>query len=631
MCAIWAEAVIMNEPSLRGLVHAGVMVLFAWICWDGDGVPLGFVFAGLGLLFLSILPLTTFISVLWLNSTTLDDASCILLLPINDSLMFFTIIGCALAAFFLLLFLSLQALNPIISQQQRRGERPGVIWSMLFFAVGSALSLGDSWIQKTNTCSFPPSQDHHLSTLVLDFMAYVFHRAFIGSLLVGGTRVMNDNDHPESSHSFSLHGPYRAYFSIIAINVGLSWIILGTGSSRQLISLGGLFALISGMVEVNHVAVFLQQQVLRRQAAPPSIPTSKALLSPPVLTGYKACVICFTFYAITLFVNGVILFHNEQGFDGCLVRAVHVAAVFAAMVSIFPRLLVAEVDSTDRTYNNYVKTFVAIPSTVDVGICVSLYLLLKRRGDLNHSTALSLLLRAAGAILQAWSYASLQVAPGTTDKSLYNSNEAQSIANKIALESDDGFMMPLVDKHVQEFRKNTAEASLSPLSAPNNTEVKGISILLWLLYWVAHVFHSFCGNGTNPSIIMTEIQLSKVFHFQVVTLGFHTSALNIHRSDNSSHHNVISMIPEMGLKVTAVFVILEACGILACTLGDQRKTSPVLSIDQLAILSASILVFVDVIRQFINLRRCFYNVIEQPTNEQMKMRQSPGSILFPYS
>lgn len=148
---------------------------------------------------------------------------------------------------------------------------------------------------------------------------------------------------------------------------------------------------------------------------------------------------------------------------------------------------------------------------------------------------------------------------------------------------------------------------IAKLTTTTVVVMDGFSLLSWSLYWSAHVYHSCVveshfSNSSDNNDVVVEIQLSKIFHFQVITLGFYTSVL--------LQRNYLA-IP---WKVSMLFVTLEVAGIIACSSTSFTD----LRMDQGAILVSSLVVMVDGFRQSISSSR---HLPEQRKQQEQTQQQ----------
>ena len=143
-CAVWVEAFIEKEPALRGLVHAGVMVLFAWICIEGHAI--GLIFAGSGLLLMALLP--PCLSCYYSFGEGLAGRAKTFVLS------------------FLLFSLGVGVLLPVLRRMQPAAETD-IVGSLCLFILGSCLSLRETW--RNSACQ----ERLHWTMFFLDAMANV--------------------------------------------------------------------------------------------------------------------------------------------------------------------------------------------------------------------------------------------------------------------------------------------------------------------------------------------------------------------------------------------------------------------------------------------------------------------------
>ena len=222
-----------------------------------------------------------------------------------------------------------------------------------------------------------------------------------------------------------------------------------------------------------------------------------------------------------------------------------------------------------------------------------------------------LYLRIVGAALQAATFAVLQVK--ATNNASVELSKAENKSSS-AMKED----IPLVES---SFKNNCSSNHGTTNNGEtgsflNNRSNDGVSVTIWLAYFCAHALHScvspsYHHNVHNSAAIsahtpVAEIQLSKIFHFQVITLGFYTTS--VFRRD------AISCI------VVSVFAALEIAGILACQQSDEEQ-----SVDIIAILIASFLLLGDSLRQrLIQQHGANWSAVAQ-----LKKEAGAGAVLFP--
>jgi len=727
--AFHAEAILEIEPSLRGLVHVGVMVLFAWICVephftsqtltttaiimtngivrDGtrgslqqqqqqslypiltDSQGIGIAFAGCGCFFLAMFPFIMSISRLLQKD-----------IPMTSNYFAIFIASCSIFLF----LLSFRTLSPILLGPN--GNTRSFV-TLALFLLGSAISLCDTLIgmqlpyclsggcHNNNLSKELESYHQAWSILILDYMAYVFHRAFIASLLVGAglgpsnvatTYTRSVDYHPvgyttgtkQIARRLDFRCRYRATFSLIAMNLGLSWIFGGlfdssfTNTDNIMIDqglqqtnifhhlfrykgilhvVGGGLVFSAGMLQIDEIMSFRD----RNFALPwswnlPSISSKNMWKALPGAKNRKfegsgeiICLLSFAFYAGTLFADGVVLRRDEtNGFDGCLIRAVHVAAVFAAMVGIFPRLLRAK-SSLDAVQNNarfgywtrrnnvIIKITITSMSIIDALICC--WLILRKTRGIGHSktdvTVLSLSFRMIGAFLQASSYSALEVKSNFSMHAFSDCEEfdhgGECEKERSILKNIDGKPKEYNFRATRDHYDTTTETQMLAKDSKNDI----ISIISWLIYLCVHIWHSFenCDyKVTRGSTMVTrniqqphhavvfpaEVQLSKIFHFQLVTLGF--ASTSIFQGDEASSD------------ITIIFLGLEMAGVLAC--GAFTSTVPAFSFagNKWHIAIACAVLFLDCMR-----RKVYYaenSHLDIVALEKKDLKTGVGDTLF---
>jgi len=464
----------------------------------------------------------------------------------------------------------------------------------------------------------------------------------------------------------------------------------------MIVSGGGM--ILASILQVDEVVSFLRRQrpFLHPELSSPDPPRpglSRQIQHPQhqqeEFVGYYRCVACFVFYAGTLFLDGVVIDNNNNNkaqtgsWDGCLTRAVHVAAVLAAMVAIFPMLLLlgnhnnggGHDDGNNandekniayygvRIHNNViVKGVVAFMSTVDVILC-GWVLQNQQQQQQTYNEAgdkgkdikvISLCLRILGAILQAVSFAALErkypykatTSIEMSSSSLFTTKSVDSLvitgvssscpmpeaadslrftgeSRRIEDECDNDQGPLLMERNWasnagNRNNNNTLDMATVDSETVHHRSVDGISALCWLLYLGTHAWHSCVQpaprgpstpNGHN--VPAAEIQLSKIFHFQVITLGFYSTS--IFRQDVMSGH------------VVTVFSAVEMAGILAC----QQQSGEYLSWDRIGIFWASMVVLVHTLCQRWMTVREPKDVNYWATIAQDKKEEGAGAVLFP--
>lgn len=661
------------EPSLRGLVHAGVMLLFAGICIEpvlfgdssssssssqtqtqpNDAHGMGIVFAGLGMFFFGSVGVST----LLLSTGESREASAGTILFVVASA-----VG-LIASIILLRVMFLPVLNEnIMSSHAYRSQ--GL--ALVCFTLGSMLSLLDTWQivlteLGTNDAAAATNSPPWM-VLLLDLMAYVFHRAFIGSILVGGGfGSSSENDSTLHRPRQLLRCRYRAFFSLVGINLSLSWFLCGQYVSSVLV-------LVSALLQWKERVLFCQRlhpQEIRRwkrggddnRASPSSSSGSGRLRSSRVTqqhwlqlvllgghrfssTAFIAATLAFAFYAATLFTDGVLLHNNNNnstntmnlgGLDACLVKAVHVAAVWAAMMAIFPRLLL--VASGSVAFHRVVKGVCALMSTVDVAICLGILFFTSKTDDdsLSFSSGNRVYIlwaRILGATLQSLAFGRLHVhtLPSMTDPSIElaslttNEEEVDTVVTDSRRTSEQ-------QQGLEDDTTNKVQETESNYCLQYYENVDAFAVWTWIVYFGTHVVHSCIWSSssgqTNPttttttSLIATEMQLSKIFHFQVITIGFYSSG--IFRRDI------------MSWTIVCVFATLEMAGILACHYQQEQQEPGVwnfLSWDRIGMVVASVLLFWDCgVRLFRHKNDGWIETARVKKDETVG--DGAGSVLFP--
>jgi len=620
------------EPSLRGLVHVGVMLLFAGICMEpvwwktdhessgsgGDANGMAIIFAGLGMFFgtaVGLLQLSVWVL------TQLDKESRTLIQQ-ERSVTIITLFGTFLFSTLLYRLVFRAVVFPagdgaVVSVSGM--SFAGSISSLILFSMGSVISLLDTWCPiffhhaGHNHTDGSSSKQSMVPTdiLILDLMAHVFHRAFIGSILVGaGFGSNNTDDESLLSSRFFLRARYRTYFLLVATNLAISWCLCGQYWAGILVGM-------AGMIQWQNASLLIQ--CLHIAPTPSSHRGGGTSLVRLLVVGWwedlsllgsRFSNLC---YAGTLFMDGVLSTPPEDstgsssfgmlGFDSCLVKAVHVAAVFAAMVAIFPRLLLpmsSTPTSHHRESNNWnriVKGMVAFMSTMDCIICACILTTMAPSVS-STSRRHVLVARMIGAMLQAATFSRIHRSTASTTMSDSSTDHSKTITTPA---SNEGMRanVPVDDDLAPLTVPEPATLPTAALddSASHSRSVDAMGALVWSIYFGTHVIHSLVTPAVSGHSAVAEVQLSKLFHFQVVTIGFYSSGMILPKEDT------------MSLTIVMIFTLLEALGILTCS-GNIAIT-----VDQILIGLASLLMCGDCAYRLI---RMTYDAVPVFENESTK-------------
>ena len=370
-CSIVAELYEM-EPSLRGLVHAGVMILFAGICvepvvvrssvthtamTDGihDAQGIGIVFAGLGLALLS----ATFM--IWLVVDILNSTSTttqLLESTIRWTLLLLAVLILLVSFKYLIVPVLRKSASTTATTSEETCLHVKSLATFGLFLLACFASLYDTVsVEYATYFKNMESDTGALMILILNAMAYVFHRAFIGSLLTGGgfgvssrndSRIINATTdvttdsheeqlqhHQQQEQRLDLRCRYRAYFCIVCLNLGVSWILCSSMTSSLAGFGSGLGMIFAGMLQIDELLSFGHRQFNNRawtwdcfqKHLRPSLwinrqksveLTSESTdFSPDTQPqflgqGYCCCVAAFSFYSCTLFADDVVLLEDGK-------------------------------------------------------------------------------------------------------------------------------------------------------------------------------------------------------------------------------------------------------------------------------------------------------------------------------